>query len=87
MVAARIYMHKGFMRTTLRNLFSTNADNIGIVDYRENKDKLSTNIWMECDEDDIKWFLDEFQERYYGIYGDDSELTITYFKEGEFLSA
>jgi len=84
MIAVRIFMHKGFMRTKLRNLFSTHADAIGISDYRENKDNISTNIWMECEceKENIEWFLNEFSDEYYNIYNNNEDkLTIKIFKE------
>lgn len=85
MIAVKIYMHKGFMRTKLRSLFSENADEIGITDYRENRDNISTNIWMECEEENIKLFLSKFIEEYYNLYEDNDQLTIKIFKEGEYF--
>jgi len=85
MTAVRIYMHKGFMRTKLRSLFSEHADAIGIEDYRENKDSISTNIWMECSKDDIEWFLNKFKEEYSSLYDDEDQLKIKIFKEGCYL--
>lgn len=84
MVAVRIYMHKGFMRTSLRSLFSEHVDDIGIIDYRENKDNVSTNIWMECKEDDIGWFLEKFLKEYDNVYSG-NEIEIKVFKEGDYF--
>jgi hypothetical protein len=84
MTAARIFIKNGFMRTKLRSLFSDYVDDIDIIDYRENKDKLSTNIWIECKEDNIEWFLTKFKEVYDSIYNDDG-LIIKIFKGGNYL--
>ena len=85
MTAVRIFMLRGFMRTKLRSLFSEHADDIGIIDYRENKDNISTNIWMECKEDDIEWFLNKFIDEYDKLYDDKNKLEIKVFKEGNYL--
>lgn len=85
MTAVRIYMHKGFMRTKLRSLFSEHVDDIGIVDYRENKDNISTNIWMECREENIGWFLTKFIETYNEIYDNENGLTIKIFKDMSYI--
>lgn len=85
MTAVRIFMLRGFMRTKLRSLFSEHADDIGIIDYRENKDNISTNIWMECKEGNIEWFLYKFIDEYSKLYKDKNQLEIKVFKEGNYL--
>jgi len=85
MTAARIYMYRGFMRSKLRALFAAHADDIKIVDYRENKDNISTNVWLECERDDVDWFLNKFISVYHEIYGIDKEITIKIFRNGEFI--
>jgi len=85
MTAVRIFMLRGFMRTKLRSLFSEHADDIGIIDYRENKDNISTNIWMECKEGNIEWFLYKFIDEYSKLYEDKNQLEIKVFKEGNYL--
>ena len=85
MTAVRICMNNSSMRSALRGLFSKHADDIKIVDYRENKDNFSTNLWLECMEDDIEWFLNSFKEEYYKIYDEKKELTIKIFKNGSCL--
>jgi len=85
MTAVRIFMLRGFMRTKLRSLFSEHVDDIGIIDYRENKDNISTNIWMECKEGNIEWFLYKFIDEYSKLYEDKNQLEIKVFKEGNYL--
>lgn len=78
-------MHKGFMRTKLRSLFSEHVDDIGILDYRENKDNISTNIWMECEKEDVEWFLTKFIDTYNNIYDNENGLTIKIFKDMSYI--
>ena len=86
MTAVRIYMCKGFMRTKLRSLFSEHVDDIGILDYRENKDNISTSIWMECKEDNVEWFLTKFIDIYYSIYDfEKDKLIIKIFRNGNYI--
>jgi len=85
MTAARIYMHRGFMRSSLRSLLAAHADDIKLIDYRESKDNISTNIWLECGNDDIDWFLNKFIDTYHSIYGEDKEIAVKIFRDGEFV--
>jgi len=80
MIAVRIYMREGYMRSKLRSLFSEYSDDIDIKDYREDKNDFSTNIWLECEKDNIDRFLDKFVEIYYTIYNRDKELIIKIFE-------